>query len=151
MKNLASNVRTKLAAIIPRLATNHDGERLATVAALQRTLAGAGNDLHDLAAAVAQEPATSRRREDHAGDRGNDRHADCQTPQIFWEELSAFERRRWLDALVYGTVLSSWESNFVDSVRRQFLDYGDRMRFSDKQVGICNRILWKAINAGVRP
>ena len=45
-------VVTKIAKLIPRLASNHDGEVVATVRAIQRTLKGEGLDLHDLVAGL---------------------------------------------------------------------------------------------------
>jgi hypothetical protein len=48
----------RLAALIPRLATPFDGERLATVAAIDRTLKSADRDFHDLAAAIVGRPAS---------------------------------------------------------------------------------------------
>jgi hypothetical protein len=42
-------VGRKLGALVRRLATNHDGEIIATVHALRRTLQSAGSDLHALA------------------------------------------------------------------------------------------------------
>lgn len=149
MKALAASVRSKIAAMLPRLASAHDGERLATVAAIQRTLSGAGHDLHDLAAVVAETPDRKRRAEQ---DRDRPRRADDHhAPAVFWEDLNAVERRRWLDAMVYQAVFSDWERNFLDNTRRRFLDYGDRVRLSDKQVGVCNRLLWKAVREGVHP
>jgi hypothetical protein len=43
----------RLAKLLPRLASPHDGEVIATVAAIRRTLGSAGLDLHDLARIVA--------------------------------------------------------------------------------------------------
>lgn len=43
----------KLDPLIRRLGTNHDGEKLATLAALERTLAAGGLSFHDLADCVA--------------------------------------------------------------------------------------------------
>jgi hypothetical protein len=43
---------SRLAKLIPRLASTHDGEVLATVAAIRRTLESAGLSIHDLAAAL---------------------------------------------------------------------------------------------------
>lgn len=43
-----------VAKLIPRLASNHDGEILATVAAIKRILSGSKLDLHDLAASLAK-------------------------------------------------------------------------------------------------
>jgi hypothetical protein len=51
-----ATVAPKLTALLPRLASDHEGEVVATVRALRRVLAGAGLDLHDLAAAVTHGP-----------------------------------------------------------------------------------------------
>lgn len=53
-------VAPRLARLVPLLASDRDGEVLATVRAIGRTLAGAGLDFHALAAALdaAPEPAT---------------------------------------------------------------------------------------------
>lgn len=50
-------VPPKVPALIARLASPHDGEVLATVAALRRVLASDGLDLNDLAAALDGAPA----------------------------------------------------------------------------------------------
>jgi hypothetical protein len=66
-----ATVAPKLAALLPRLASDHEGEVVATVRALRRVLAGAGLDLHDLAAAVthgpqpAEQPAPSAAPDPH--------------------------------------------------------------------------------------
>lgn len=52
-------VAPKIAKLIPRLATDHDGEVLATVQAIRRTLAAAGLDLHDLVGALNSPPAAN--------------------------------------------------------------------------------------------
>ena len=46
-------VSALLRKLIPRLASTHDGEVVATARAIERTLCGAGADWHDLAAAIA--------------------------------------------------------------------------------------------------
>ena len=45
-------VQHKLALLVPRLGTDHDGEIVATVLAIRRLLGAHGLDLHDLAAAL---------------------------------------------------------------------------------------------------
>lgn len=45
----------KVALLIPRLATDHDGEVISTVRAIMRTLEKGGADLHDLAASFGGE------------------------------------------------------------------------------------------------
>jgi hypothetical protein len=48
-KSIPAETRSKLAKLIPRLASNHDGEVVSTRNAIARTLKAAGTDLHDLA------------------------------------------------------------------------------------------------------
>ena len=50
---IPSAVATKLAKILPRLASEHDGEVINTVRALDRTLTGAGLDWHALSKIIA--------------------------------------------------------------------------------------------------
>lgn len=49
-------VAPRIARLLPRLASPHDGEVLATVAAIRRTLEGAGLDLFALAEAIGEAP-----------------------------------------------------------------------------------------------
>ena len=53
MSALPTTTADRLAKIIPRLASTHDGEVIAVVGAIRRTLDSAGFDLHDLAEHVA--------------------------------------------------------------------------------------------------
>jgi hypothetical protein len=63
MANLAPDIGSKLAKLIPRLASTHEGEVLATVEAIRRTLDRAELSLHDLAARLcAPEPVPPRAR-----------------------------------------------------------------------------------------
>lgn len=55
-----------LSKLIPRLATDHDGEVVATVRAIQRTLKAAGLDFHDLAGALTKSTRPSWAEEDRA-------------------------------------------------------------------------------------
>jgi len=56
--NALAPIAPKIAKLIPRLATNHDGEVVATVRAIARTLKSSGLDFHALAAALEREPET---------------------------------------------------------------------------------------------
>jgi hypothetical protein len=56
MSNLLAPVADKLSKLIPRLATDHDGEIVATVRAIRRTLKSAGLDFHALSGALSAEP-----------------------------------------------------------------------------------------------
>jgi hypothetical protein len=63
MSNLSPDIGSKLAKLIPRLASTHEGEVLATVEAIRRTLDRAELSLHDLAARLcAPEPVQPRAR-----------------------------------------------------------------------------------------
>ena len=54
-------VSALLSKLIPRLASSHDGEVIATARAIERALHGAGADWHDLAAAITIKPAVAGR------------------------------------------------------------------------------------------
>jgi hypothetical protein len=54
---LPSVVRDKLAKLLPLLSSDRDGERVGTVAAIDRVLKSKNLDWHDLAAQIAAEPA----------------------------------------------------------------------------------------------
>ena len=52
---LPPDIRKKVALLVPRLASDFEGEVFATVRAISRTLAGGGGDLHDLAEVIRTE------------------------------------------------------------------------------------------------
>ena len=56
----------KLALLIPRLASDFEGEIVATVVAIRRILGGSGHDLHDLARVVAASGAYEFERKEKA-------------------------------------------------------------------------------------
>jgi hypothetical protein len=56
MADLLAPVADRLSKLIPRLATDHDGEVVATVRAISRTLKSAGLDFHALSEALSAEP-----------------------------------------------------------------------------------------------
>ncbi|MGU3388512.1 hypothetical protein ACLBYG_28715 [Methylobacterium sp. D53M] len=55
---LPLDLTSRVAKLLPRLASDQNGEVAATAAAISRTLKAAGHDLHDLAAHIAAEPRT---------------------------------------------------------------------------------------------
>ncbi len=55
------NISARLSKLIPRLASNFDGEVVETVRAIERALRSAGADWHDLAAAITTKPAVAGR------------------------------------------------------------------------------------------
>lgn len=62
---IAPETGARLGRLLPRLASDHDGEVVATVRAIRRTLEGAGLDLHDLAERLTQAPVATARGEPH--------------------------------------------------------------------------------------
>lgn len=58
MTVLSLDLTARVAKLLPRLASDQNGEVAAVAAAIQRTLKSAGHDLHDLAEHVAAEPRT---------------------------------------------------------------------------------------------
>jgi hypothetical protein len=70
--------------LIPRLASTHDGEVVATVRAIERVLKSAGRDLHDLAACLGAPVAQMQ-------------HADWRRDVRFCSENTDFLSERELD------------------------------------------------------
>jgi hypothetical protein len=54
MANVLLPIAPKLAKLLPRLATSHDGEVVATVRAIERTLKSAGASFHEPAVALTE-------------------------------------------------------------------------------------------------
>ena len=111
-----AGIAEKLGKLIPRLASDHDGEITATVAAIGRTLATARLDWHDLAQRVAQPsfddvmatsapsqpsrptwpPPASPSKTPAASQKPGREPAHWPT----WAIMTRFERLAWMDAIV---------------------------------------------------
>jgi hypothetical protein len=122
---LPASLAPKLDPLIRRLATNHDGERLATVAALERTLAAAQADFHDLADVVV---AGVKPRAEHRA-----------SPHRHWRPTP--DAAAMLADLLGHPDLSAWERDFVESVYGQ---YRRRWRLSDRQLQVLEGI-WRKV------
>lgn len=114
MSNLAPDIGTKLAKLLPRLASPHDGEVLATVEAIRRTLERAGFSLHDLADRLAE--ATP---------------APPANPSLSADQKEQFARANWLINNVKND-LSGKQAKFVETVIKLL---SDGMSLTDKQAG----------------
>ncbi len=114
-----------LARLIPRLASPHDGEVVATARAIERTLKAQKLDLHDLAAAlIGATPPRSLRA----------------------ESAKSAEIRAWLEAVARETWPNEWTAGFIDNILR--LPTLDRL--SKKQLAVANNIVSEACRRGVR-
>ena len=97
--NALAPVALQLMKLIPRLASIHPGEVVATACAMDKTLGSAGLDFHDLAAAI--EPSQYRPRA--AGDRVDDFDAMFATihrhnrPTGKWVEFLSSIETQWRD------------------------------------------------------
>jgi hypothetical protein len=118
MADLSPDLAGKLSRLIPRLASDHDGEIIATVAAIRRTLDRAGLSLHDLAARLAE--ATPIRQE-----------AKPQPKQADPHLAEHLARARWLLDHA-GDDLTERQRAFVANAIR-LLDAGHTL--TDKQAG----------------
>jgi len=130
-------IGAKLALIVPRLGSPHDGEIVASVKAIERTLKSAGCDWHDLSAAIGAAAAPPRSNTD-AG------HAPI------WSELDRARRQGWHLILFKQTWLTEWERGFVLSIAERMVaaPFG---RQTAKQEIILNRLISRASAYGVRP
>ena len=121
MGELSPALSHKLAALLPMLASPHQGEVLATVAAIRRTLDRAELSLHDLAACLADPESVQPRPQ--------------PTPEQDTAALLA--QAQWLFAFVLDD-LTDKQAFFVSTAFRM-LQAGQRL--SDRQVrwlhGLC--------------
>jgi hypothetical protein len=138
---LSVEIRVKLAKLIRLLDSSREGEVLASVRAIRRTLASAGADLHDLADALtnavpkqsppADRPTTARRR-------APDSQQQTKPPDASLKEL-------WVNSclmcLMHPTKLTKVEWAFVRKLKQRLADnepYKDReLR---RLMRICDRI-----------
>ena len=123
-------IAPKLAVLVPRLASDHDGEIVATVRAIRRTLAGAGADLHDLAAAVTRPPVERIRVY------GEEPGPQPLTPARMVTRLWACSHQ-----------LTPREHDFIENMRRQAWR-GAAMRCSPKQRAWLEAIHARVIGEG---
>ena len=108
MTELSPDLTTRLAKLLPRLASNHDGEVVATAAAIARTLEASGRDLHDLAEHVAAPSRTVIVYRDRPNDAASAPPAD-PAETITWCLDAGAER------------MSEWEITFVRSLGQQIV------------------------------
>ncbi|TIL94526.1 MAG: hypothetical protein E5Y73_11445 [Mesorhizobium sp.] len=119
----------KIAKLIPRLASNHDGEVVATVRAIVRTLGNAGADLHDLVAEL-DKPAVERVvYRDRPAPRPGHHKAATPVPPLFRADAL-----RLAGILLHDCDLSPKAAGFVAFVFRVARSGGDRVELTEKQM-----------------
>lgn len=115
MSAISATLSARLAKLLPRLASDHQGEVAATAAALTRTLKAEGRDWHDLAAHVAEGP-----REVVVY---RERPAEPRHPASwgsYYRAANSWTRDRdWVARCQEAGHLSAWERAFLASVAQQ--------------------------------
>jgi hypothetical protein len=123
----------RLDPLIRRLATNHDGERLATVAAIDRVLAAENLTFHDLADHVSAPPQVIVVREPESPPpRSESGHGN-------WRALVA--------ELIDTARLTAWEYDFCTSIEWQLSRF---RRLSEKQEAVLRRLQGKYLGGDER-
>jgi hypothetical protein len=119
-----------LGQLIPRLRSPFDGEVVATVRAIERTLKAQKLDWHDVASAVAQAAPPTQ--------------WDYEPQRT--ESAAAAEVRAWLEVISREPWPNDWTSSFIANIlTRQSLD-----SLSAKQRTCANSIITEAYRRGVR-
>ena len=118
----------KLAPIIARLATPHDGERLGCVAAIERVLAGERLDFNDFAAWLASPPVIASGAPRHSAKHGLRR---CPVPDVILKRL--------MDVLAdLGDFASEREMEIAESLLDQANRFGG---LTEKQLDLAHAVI----------
>jgi hypothetical protein len=92
---LTAATRRRLADLLPRLDSDHDGETIATARAISRVLRAEGLDLHDVAALIVSAPVPEGRPSDDAPE---------------WRVMTE-------TAIAAGLARTEWERQFLAGLR----------------------------------
>ncbi|SFK79182.1 hypothetical protein [Methylocapsa palsarum] len=136
---------SKITKLIPRLASDFDGEVVATARAIGRALKSAGLDWHDVAnisESCLNKPASVRT--------SSSRKYYGRAAEVapVWNKLTVTQRGAWLSAIHRQHWLSVWEADFVADICAR--DPADIERLSQKQIICLNRIIGRAFSMGMR-
>ena len=138
MTSISDKARDRLGKLIPRLASDKNGEVLATVRFIRSTLMAGGLDLHDLAAAIGGSEVVSRAKPAQVQ----------QAPS--WAHLSHHERLGWLKAILRVPDIGELERDrLVDLYNKTMVGvyhppHRTRLRLFDEHVA-------RAFARGIRP
>lgn len=139
---LHGDVVEKLGKLIPRLASDQDGEVVATARAILRTLKSAGADLHDVVAELNKAPVTI--------ERVVYREAEKPDPEavIYGHAAVVATCSRLLDEDQCS--LTEKEAQFVRDMNALAGRLGDRFHLSPKQALWLRRLAEEHLGDGVR-
>lgn len=120
----------KLGKLFPRLASDHEGEVVATVRAIQRTLAGVGHSLHDVAPAMQPEALVKVVY--------RDRPAESKAPpppaKTAYEKVEDWRRIiRLADILLTECDLNNREASFIRQMRASADRLKSKFGMTEKQ------------------
>ena len=122
MTVLSSDLSARVAKLLPRLASDQQGEVAAVAAALTRTLKSGGCDLHDLAQHIAEGPREVIRYIHKPQEPPRAGPRDYGDWRSSWRDFNPRRRNKAQAAKVRAAppgFLSPWESEFVGSLIRQ--------------------------------
>ena len=134
----SSTLTKRLEKLIPLLASNHDGEVVATARAIGSALAAEGFDLHDLAGSLV--PYIAKRETVSA----------TIAPVPVFEELTLFERRAWLEAIRKVDWLTPFERDHIEDVYAR-VRTGISFNIHWRKKRTIDAALARAMAMGVRP
>jgi hypothetical protein len=128
----------RLSKLIPRLATDADGEILATVRAIRAALQSEGLDLHDLASSIAKSkiPAVSR--------------APQISPALTWAAFTHQERLAWMKVILAADDLGPLERDRLRDLG-EILRTGLYSKVHNRRVMLFDEQLARAHARGRRP
>jgi hypothetical protein len=126
-KSITPKILDQLAKLIPRLASSFDGERLATLAAIQRILATEKLDLHDVVAVL-----TRANEEEETYETGEE-DDETETSPPGWFKLSAYLVLTLVNRIERSSpYLSANAHEFLIQMRQKACDF-DPVFVSQKQ------------------
>lgn len=122
MTALSPKIASRVALLLPRLASDHGGEVQATAAAIDRVLKAGGVDLHDLAKHVATGPKTVVQYVERPAEPAPFASRAWQAaagryPVNVRADLARVDRIQD----VGWACMTAWEADYVESIRSQLL------------------------------
>lgn len=131
-----ATVAPKMAKLIPMLGTDQDGEIIATVRAIRRTLDGAGLDLHDLARALSGVSPRPEWTSPHSSE-----PSPRKPTRFSFSGVSSKKARAEIAGLLAEAELTDWEADFLTSIAEGLRVRPDRL-LTPKQVRVLNGV-WR--------